>query len=152
MSRYLFGPAVLLAMANKAPNVIAWISANKVVAKDCILSDLAFAIAKATVAEQAQDIREHDAWIKLLDALYARLQADGASVYNNIDEKVLTRYAQWRNLKPLEYQTATGPIPLAQDLRLLIATADVHLDTYTELASPYLQQAAQRGVSVCAIP
>jgi hypothetical protein len=152
MSRYLFGPAVLLAMANKATNVVAWMSTNKVLPKDCILSDLAFAIAKATVADQAKDMRELTEWFKLLDALYVRLQAEGASVYNNVDEKVLVRYVQWRNLKPLDHQTGAGVIPLAQDLRLLIATADVHLDTYTELASPYLDQAAERGVLVCAIP
>jgi hypothetical protein len=34
-------------------------------------------------------------------------------------------------------------------LRLLIATADVNLNTYTELDSPNLHMAAQRGVLVC---
>jgi hypothetical protein len=86
---------------------------NKVQSEECILSHLTFAMAKDTVAEQARDAREHDTWIKTLDAVYARMEPDGASIYDSIDSKALERYVQWRNLKPLMANTAKGLEPLA---------------------------------------
>lgn len=68
-----------------------------------------------------------------------------------IDDKVLERFVEWRNFKPLGFQAAEGTMPLAQDLRLLIATADLLKVTYTESGNLYLKQVATRGVAVLAL-
>lgn len=146
MSQYLLGARCLLWMANQDPLAMKWFTTIK--PADCIVSDLSMAIAKAAVADTLQDLRERTAWFSLLDALYANLRAAGASMLPSIDDKVLERYIEWRSFAPLEHMSATGPVPLAQDIRLLIATADLRKATYVEPDDLYLKQAAARGVSV----
>lgn len=89
--------------------------------------------------------------VLLLDALYANLRAEGASMLTSVDNKVLERFIEWRNFAPLDSQGPQGTAPLAQDLRLLIATADLLKVCYTEPANLYLTQAAARGVAVHAL-
>lgn len=151
MSRYLLGPQCLLRMANQDEQAMKWLASVK--PSECIVSDLAIAIAKAAVAAQLHELRERTEWFSLLDALYANLRAEGASMLTSVDDKVLARFVEWRNFKPLDFQEseATAPRPLAQDLRLLIATADLLMVTYTESDNLYLKQAAARGVAVHAL-
>lgn len=149
MSRYLLGPQCLLRMANQDAAAMDWLASVK--PAECIISDLAMAIAKAAVTASFQDQRDRTEWLSLLEALYANLRAEGASLLTSVDDKVLERYVEWRNFTPLDFQGPTGAMPLAQDLRMLIATADLLKVTYTESANPYLQQAEARGVAVQAI-
>jgi hypothetical protein len=149
MSRYLLGPQCLLRMANQDEQVMQWLASIK--PSECIVSDLAIAIAKAAVTAQFHEQRERTEWFSLLDALYANLRAEGASMLVSVDDKVLERYVEWRNFNPLDFQGPEAAAPLAQDLRLLIATADLLKATYTESANLYLQQAAARGVAVHAL-
>lgn len=149
MSRYLLGPQCLLHMANQDERVLHWL--DSVRASECIVSDLAIAIAKAAVTAQFHDQRERMEWFSLLDALYANLRTDGASMLTSVDDKVLERFVEWRNFKPLDVQGPESTMPLAQDLRLLIATADLLKVIYTELDNLYLKQAAARGVAVHAL-
>jgi hypothetical protein len=118
---------------------------------ECIVSDLSMAIAKAAVAEKIHDLRERNEWFSLLDALYANMRAASASMLTNVDDKVLERFIEWRNFAPLESQGPKGPAPLAQDLRLLIAAADLLKVCYTEPDNLYLKQVAARGVAVHAL-
>jgi hypothetical protein len=149
MSRYLLGPRCLLWMANQEPRAIQWLATIK--PAECIVSDLSMAIAKAAVADKIHDLRERNEWFSLLDALYANLRAEGASMVTSIDDKVLERFVEWRNFAPLDYQGAEGTTPLAQDVRLLIATADLLKINYTEPDNLYLRQANARGVAVHAL-
>ncbi|WP_353177210.1 hypothetical protein [Delftia acidovorans] len=149
MSRYLLGPRCLLWMANQEPATLQWFSTIRPL--DCIVSDLSMAIAKAAVAEAFHDLRDRNEWFSLLDALYANLRAEGASMLTSVDNKVLERFIEWRNVAPLDSQGPRGTAPLAQDLRLLIATADLLKVCYTEPANLYLTQAAARGVAVHAL-
>jgi len=128
---------------------MAWLATIK--PTECIVSDLSMAIAKAAVAEKIHDLRERNEWLSLLDALYANLRAEGAPMLTSVDDKVLERFIEWRNFAPLQHQGAAGPTPLAQDLRLLIATADLLKVSYTEPDDLYLTQAADRGVAVQAL-
>jgi hypothetical protein len=146
MSQYLLGPRCLLWMANQEPPAMRWLATVK--PAQCIVSDLSLAIAKAAVAEQIHDLRERNEWFALLDAPCAQLRAAGAFMLTAADDKVLARFTEWRNFAPLDTQGPQGLAPLAQDLRLLIATADLLKVCYTELANLYLQQAAARGVAV----
>lgn len=149
MSRYLLGPRSLLWMANQEPRAMQWLGTIK--PAECIVSDLSMAIAKAAVAEKIHELRERNEWFSLLDALYANLRAEGASMLTTVDDKVLERFIEWRNFAPLESQGSEGPAPLAQDLRLLIATADLLKVCYTEPDNLYMKQAAARGVAVQAL-
>ena len=149
MSRYLLGPRCLLWMANQEPRALQWLDTIK--PAECIVSNLSMAIAKAAVAEKIHDLRERNEWFSLLDALYANMRADGASMLTNIDDKVLERFIEWRNFAPLESRGAEGAAPLATDLRLLIAAADLLKVCYTEPDNLYLTQAAARGVTVHAL-
>lgn len=149
MSRYLLGPRCLLWMANQEPRALEWLATIK--PSECIVSDLSMAIAKAAVAEKIHDLRERTEWFSLLDALYANLRAEGSSMLTSVDDKVLERFIEWRNFAPLDHQGAKGPVPLAQDLRLLIATADLLKVRYTEPDDLYLTQTAARGVLVHAL-
>ena len=149
MSQYLLGARCLLWMANQDPSAMQWLATVK--PSECILSDLSMAIAKAAVADKFQDLRERTGWFSLLDALYANLRAAGASMLTSVDDKVLERYIEWRSFAPLEHRSAAGPVPLAQDIRLLIATADLLKATYVDPDDLYLTQAAARGVSVKAL-
>lgn len=149
MSRYLLGPRCLLWMANQEPKAMKWFATIK--PSECIVSDLSMAIAKAAVAEKIHDLRERNEWFSLLDALYANLRAEEASMLTSVDDKVLERFIEWRNFTPLDYQGPEGPTPLAQDVRLLIATVDLLKVSYTEPGNLYLTQAAARGVAVHAL-
>lgn len=149
MSRYLLGPQCLLRMANQDEQAMKWLASVK--PSECIVSDLAIAIAKAAVAAQLHELRERTEWFSLLDALYANLRAEGASMLTSVDDKVLERFVEWRNFEPLDFQGSEVTAPLAQDLRLLIATADLLMVTYTESDNLYLKQAAARGVTVHAL-
>ena len=119
--------------------------------KECIVSDLSMSIAKAAVAEEIHELRERNEWFSLLDALYANLRAEGASMLTSVDDKVLERFIEWRNFAPLDSEGPRGKAPLAQDLRLLIATADLLKVSYTEPGNLYVTQAAARGVAVHAL-
>lgn len=149
MSRYLLGPRCLLRLANQDAKVLAWF--EKIDPAECIVSDLSMAIAKAAVTEKHTDQRDRTEWFGLLDALYANLRAEGATMLTAIDDKVLERYVEWRNFAPLHHKSAKGPVPLAQDLRMLIAAADLLKATYTEMDDAYLKQAGARGVAVHAL-
>lgn len=149
MSRYLLGPRCLLWMANQEPRALQWFATIK--PAECIVSDLSMAIAKAAVADQLHDLRDRNEWFSLLDALYANLRADGASMLTSVDGKVLERFIEWRNFTPLDNQGSQGTTPLAQDVRLLIATADLLKVCYTDPDNLYLKQVAARGVAVHAL-
>lgn len=147
--RYLLGPNLLIQICLKEQRAVAWM--ESVTEPDCVLSRLAIAIVRSVVNAQAGTEAKRQEWHQALNATISRMEANGTSLVD-VNETILEKYPVYRLHEPLQFSSADGPQTVAQDVRLLIATADVMDLVYTDYDDLYMQQLkSDTAVKVCAL-
>ncbi|TAL92555.1 MAG: hypothetical protein EPN69_08345 [Rhodanobacter sp.] len=135
--RFLLGPKLLIGLLGKEDKAVQW--AVSVQEADCVLSRLAIAIVRSVINNGATSEAHRQAWQQALNATVSRMEAGGATLVD-VNETILEKFHVYRLHQPLDFTTPEGLIPVAQDIRLLITTADVMDLVYTEYGDVYLNQ------------
>lgn len=143
--RHLIGPMLLIELCTQSTRAMAW--AQTVGDANCVLSSLAIAMVRSVISAQAKDEISREDWYRSLEAVIARMRAAGAETVD-VNETILARYHLYRLHSPLQSNSASGPVDLAQDIRLLITTAAVMELVYTDINDIYLQQMQGLGLKV----
>ncbi len=135
--RYLLGVKLLIGLCGKEQKAVQW--AASVQDRDCVLSRLAIAMVRSVINSGSASEAERLSWHQALAATVARMVSKGATLVD-VNETILEQFHVYRLHQPLEFTTRKGLEPVAQDVRLLITTADVMNLVYTEYNDVYLAQ------------
>ncbi len=135
--RFLLGPKLLIGLCGKDQKAVQW--AESVQESDCVLSRLAIAIVRSVINNGSTSEVQRQSWHQALNATVALMVSKGATLVD-VNETILEKFHVYRLHEPLEFTTPEGRRPVAQDVRLLITTADVMDLVYTEYADAYLDQ------------
>jgi hypothetical protein len=147
--RYLIGPELLFGICTKDDAALAW--ADPVPPQNCFISSLTISILRSVIDRDGQDAAERDSWHRVLDSVKGNYVIKGGAIVE-VTAEIVEKWRYWRDREPLEFECDSEREEVDQDVRLLLATADVLGLTFVEYDSLYLHQAAERGLRVQAIP
>jgi len=143
--RYLLGPNLLIGLCGKEGKAVTW--AMTVKDADCVLSRLTIAIVRSVINSGAATELQRKSWHHALDATVSRMETGGATLVD-LNETILDKFHEYRTYAPLDCTIPNkGVVPVAQDVRLLITTADVMDLVFTEYDDVYMGQ-LKKGTTV----
>ena len=136
-ARHLLGPNLLIQICLKEAEAVKWMQSVK--EPDCVLSRLTIAIVRSIINAQTDTQAKRLEWHQALNATIARMEANGATLVD-LNETVLGKFHVYRLHEPLQFHGAAGLESVGQDVRLLIATADVMDLVFTDYDDDYMAQ------------